>query len=72
MVHYVYSMVYKLYIESSIFSSVAVCQWELGERESSGCSQADRLAAGEKDFSGLSAIFSSLTRNLVCKGDLSG
>lgn len=33
---------------------------------------ADRPAAGEKDFSRLSAIFSSLTRNLVCKGDLSG
>lgn len=33
---------------------------------------ADRAAPGEKDFYRLSAIFSSLTRKLVCKGDLSG
>lgn len=33
---------------------------------------ADRPAPGEKDFYRLSAIFSSLTRKLVCKGDLSG
>lgn len=57
-------------------SLAAACQRELAWRRRarlvSTHPSADRPAPGEKDFYRLSAIFSSLTRKLVCKGDLSG